>query len=451
MEPRQKIVRTALTGIAFLLLIQSVEAKERKVDVTMPLVEEALRFLRNHALFSVPEEKLLRAGAVQVCGGKLARPGCRPPGMQMPKDDATGPDASRAWRRILESSMASEIISKKAKFDKTAFQRYVMNGMVEALGDPSSFYLTPSVYRKIASIPEDFVGFGLVTVAREQSLDVAVVHPDSPANASGVVPGERIVKVNGLPVTGYHRPLALAAIWGADGRVLKLVVENEKGQAREVEVKYRPWKFNPYSVKRKANAVIVVRIRHFAPGLVDSVRKALTAPLKGVVFDLRNASGGDEEVMSRLADLLLSDGEIGSQRARTDIGSKKWKAVAGSPNERTDLSVAVVVNRGTSGIAELFACAMRNHERAVLVGGPTGGLDTLETIRRFSDGSAIQVTSTRLFGPDDTPLSSGVLPHVKTNRIEVTDLAVEIVRSASGCSIEKLIEAARKATDAKVK
>jgi len=73
--------------------------------------------------------------------------------------------------------------------------------------------------------------------------------------------------------------------------------------------------------------------------------------------------------------------------------------------------------------------------------------DTQETIRTFSDGSAIQVTSTRLFGPDETSLQQGVKPHLKTDRLKPVDLAITIVRTAADSSLEALIEAGRKAVN----
>ena len=130
------------------------------VNVTMPLVEKALGFLRNKALDPPPEATLLRAGAVRVCGKDLSAPGCKIPGMFPPRKGVSGPDANRAWRSILESALAAASLSQE-DFDKTVFQRYVMDAMAEAMGDPSGFYILPSVYKKIGSIPEDFVGFGL--------------------------------------------------------------------------------------------------------------------------------------------------------------------------------------------------------------------------------------------------------------------------------------------------
>jgi carboxyl-terminal processing protease len=437
------------TSILVLFLIgasMSAAAQEVGVNVTIPLVEEALGFLRDKALNPRPEAAFLRAGAIRVCGKNLERAGCRPSGLAIPGDSAMGPDATRAWRLVLESALVAESIRQGAAFDKVAFQRFIMDGMVEALNDPASFYLVPSVYRKIAAIPSDFVGFGLLVVPEPDALRVSAVHSNSPASAAGLRPGDKISRVNDLPVTGYHRPLALGAIWGAEGTSVRLTLEGAKGTPRKVELVYRPWTFVPFEIERKGT-VVVVRVRHFSRGLKEVFKKHLDGPLGGIVIDLRNAGSGDEEEMVGFADMLLGQGSIGSKKTRSDLGDRVWTAAPGTAGENLGAPAAVLINEGTSGLSEVFASALRINNRAILVGKITAGRDTQETMRPFGDGSAIQITSTRLFGPLETPLSAGVKPHIETDRARPDDLAVTIVQTARGPSIEELLTSGREAVD----
>lgn len=416
------------------------------VDVTMPLVEQALVFLRVSALDPPPEHVLLRAGALRVCGRDLSSPGCSRPGASPPRPDLAGPEANRVWREVLESALAAEALSQGSAFDRTAFQRYVMDAMVEALDDPSSFYVLPAIYRQIAAIPSSFVGFGLRVAPAGEVLVATAVHPGSPAAAAGLVRGARIVEVNGRGVTGYLRPAALAAIWGADGDRLRMKVERGPG-TREIALTYSPWNFTPF-VSARRGRILVVAVRTFDGGLADRVRRELNGPCApdGIVLDLREASGGDEEAMIALADLLLGTSPLGSREMREALGHRMWATADGTAGERTDLPAAVVIGPGTAGLAEVLASALRVPARAILIGGRSAGLDTLETLRAFADGSAIQVTSTRLRGPGGAALSAGVLPHLETERPGVVDLAARILENASGdASLEALLDAARRA------
>jgi carboxyl-terminal processing protease len=435
-----------LTVLVLVLIGVQTHAQGRTVDVRMPLVEETLRFLKSQSLDPPADALLLRAGALRICGEKLDGQGCKPPGFIVPEPDATDPQAMRAWRSVLESALAGARIRGGKKFDSTAIQRYIMDGMVTEVGDPASFYLVPSVYKKIASIPSSFVGFGLRVTPGKNELNITAVHTGSPASTAELRSGDRIVAVNGNPVTGYHRPGALAAIWGADGSPLKLTIEGEKRESRTVDLKYKRWTFRAYKISR-VDDVVIIKVNHFDTGLLSAVRKAIDETVKGIVLDLVDAGSGYESEMVGLADILLPGGEIGSKKMRSDLGSKVWKAKAETEGEQVDLPLAVVVNQGTSGLSEVVAAAIRKHTRGVLVGRTTAGNDTQETLRTLKDGSAIQVTSTRFVGPGDESLSAGIKPHVMTKRVAITDLAVEIIKTTSGASIEQLLEAAKTAVN----
>jgi C-terminal peptidase prc len=434
---------TPLLIIALLAPVPATADDPAGIDVRLPLVEQALRFVRTRALDPPPDADLLRAGAIRVCGGDLSAPGCAAPGLEAPQTDDKSPRAAMAWRQVLESALAAQTIRQGDGFDKTAFERFVIDAMVAALDDPSSFYIAPAVYRQIASIPSGFAGFGLNVIPQASCLKVAAVHHGSPASQAGFRGNERIVQVNGSPVTGYHRPAALAAIWGASGEQIELAVERSSGTTQSIRVSYQDWTFTPFDVTRSGD-VARVRIRYFAPGLAQAVAREL-AGSTGVVIDLRRATGGHEDEMSALADLLLGDAPIGSKVMRDDLGNRVWSATADSAGERTDIEVALVVGPGTCGLAEVLAAALRHGQRAILLGVRTAGQGTLETLRPFNDGSAIQVTSTQLLGPAAEPIDAGVLPHLETKRVGVIDLAVTILDLSPGPGLDQLIAAAHAA------
>jgi len=426
-----------------LLLPAAALAGPDGVDVTMPLVESTVRFLRTKALDPPSEADLLRAGVLRICGDDLSGAGCSIMGALPPKKGASGPEATRAWRQTMESALAAAALSV-ADFDKTVYQRYIMDAMVEALDDPASFYLLPSVYRKITTVPEAFTGFGLKVAPEKDSLRILAVHAGSPAYEAGLLHGERIVKVNGEDVIGVRRPIALAAIWGADGETVRLSVRRADGSLREARVVYRPWEFSPYSLERRGD-FLVVRVRYFDGRIADDLRRELAGTCGGVVLDLRDASAGGDDEMVALADLFLGGGSIGAKRMRDEMGTRIWSAAPSTPGEQLEIPAIVLVNQGTSGLAEVLAMALRRHARALLVGRRTAGLDTQETLMPCRDGSAIQVTSTRLLGPDDGTLTGGVPPHVETARHGVLDLALDILELADGHRLDRLIDAAHRA------
>jgi len=439
--------------IVILLIVSNIaqaqksENKSEKLNLTMPLVESTLRFLQTRSLSPASETTILRAGVLRVCGEDLSRPGCKPQDVPIPSVDSNGPDASYAWRKILESALATEMIKDGENFDRIAFQRYVMDAMVDALNDPGSFFIAPSIYRKISSIPMDFVGFGLRVIPKKDHLLTVAVHANSPASTAGLKRGDKIVKVNNNGVTGYLRPMALASIWGANGNEIELSVERQATQSTLISIKYENWTFVPYSIVKK-NGVVVLRIRHFSDGMVEELRKQIDDTSRGIIFDIRDAAGGSEQEMASLASVVLSGVSIGSKEMRGNLGNRTWKSPESKPGD-TDSStvnvpVSVIINRGTSDLAEVFVSAIREANRGIIVGLKTAGLDTLETMRPFNEGSAIQVTSILLRGPNEKPLTNGVLPHFRTPRNQIEKLALDIITNAEGPKLDQLLESARK-------
>jgi carboxyl-terminal processing protease len=412
------------------------------VDLRLPLVEEALAFIESSNLTLVTRAELLRAGAIRICGEKFTRPGCTNPGLSLPDPSAVGPDAERVYRSILESALATETIKGEKAFDKSAFERYVVDGMVDSLNDPASFFVAPSIYKKIASVPENFVGFGMRLGLDREDIEIAAVHAGSPAERAGLRPGERIVAVSGKSVTGYLRPVALCALWGADGPQVTLTVKDRAGATRSMALSYTTWQFKAFE-RRRDEGISVLRVRYFERGLETAVAEELAHPeTRGLVLDLRGAGGGDESVVVAVADRFLGNAAIGGRRTRLSLGSRTWSAMAETPGERLDLPVAVVIDEHTMGLAEMLTLALKSQARAMVVGRRTAGRITQETLRPLSDGSAVQITSMAFTGPDGQDLSQGVTPKVKSSRTDVVDLAISIVRKSSGPSMDQLVEAA---------
>lgn len=417
-------------------------AAQGGIDLRLPLVEEALAFIENSNLTLVTRAELLRAGAMRVCGEKFTRPGCTHPGLSLPDPSAVGPDSERVYRSILESALATETIKGGKDFVKAAFERYVVDGMVDSLNDPASFFVAPSIYKKIASIPEGFVGFGIRLGLDRKDIEIAAVHVGSPAERAGLVPGERITAVEGKSVTGYLRPVALGALWGADGPQVTLTVKDRVGATRSVALSYTPWQFKAFE-RRRDDGISVLRVRYFKRGLETAMAEELAHPeTRGLVLDLRGAGGGDESAAVAVADQLLADAAIGGRRTRLSLGSRTWRSVAATPGQRLDLPVAVVIDERTMGLAEMLTLALKNQGRVIVVGQRTAGRITQETLRPLSDGSAVQITSMAFTGPDGQDLSQGVTPRVKSSRTDVVSLAISIVRESSGPAMDQLVEAA---------
>ncbi len=409
----------------------------------LALVDETLSFLKRYALTAPDEKSLLRAGVVRLCTEQMDRPGCYRPDLDGPKTTHSGPDRVRAWRGVLESVVAAEKRLRGDKFDALALERYVMDAMVSALNDAQSFYIAPAVYRKITSIPGDFIGFGFAPRSEPAGLRVAAVYKDSPACETGLRSGDLITFVNGQSVGGYRRSMALAAIWGADGERIALTAKRGAAE-RSFEIVYRPWTFKPYTVTA-SGGVATAQISHLTDGLTSAVARAISeSNAGGLILDMRQAVTGSQGEALRLGDLLLPEADFGMRRSADTLTQRRWKTKGASPGENLAVPVVVILSENTAGWAELLAGALGHHQRALVIGQKSAGRPEIQLIRPFSDGSAVQVTSSRLCGPSDVELTTGVRPHVELSVNDPLALARTTLKTSAGGDFSTLLASAQK-------
>ncbi len=145
------------------------------------------------------------------------------------------------------------------------------------------------------------------------------------------------------------------------------------------------------------------------------------APLKGLVLDLRSNPGGLLNTAVEAADAFLDDGVIVSTRgrlahSRSEVSAHKGDLLDGAP-------IAILVDGGTASAAEVLAGALRDHHRALVLGSPTFGKGSVQTVLPLDNGDSIKVTTARYYTPNGTSIqATGIVPDVMLeSRIEDYD------------------------------
>lgn len=317
-----------------------------------------------------------------------------------------------------------------------------LRGMMRAL-DMSSSYTSPEEWKA------DQAGLGGpgLELSRGDGL-ISNVVPGSPADEAGIVPGDRLVEIDGRPVMN-RSPSALRArlrgeplsrvtlglLRGSDGRRIDVTVTRQRPDSPEVRVDFA------------APGVILVRVArlHFVTArellqAFASASKGQNGEPRGMVLDLRDNSGGALTSATEIATLLLPEraiivelrGRPPSQqvlraepsRVRGDVGQLTSALHA----ELRRVPMAVLVNQRTNAGAEVIAAALQDHGRARVIGARSGGYGSIQTLRPLGgeDGvSLITVTTARAHRPNGAPIAAGVTP----------DIVVEAARPVSGTSL----------------
>jgi carboxyl-terminal processing protease len=247
---------------------------------------------------------------------------------------------------------------------------------------------------------------------------VLVISPieDTPADRAGLKPQDQIVKVNDEVVIGWDTHDVVKRLRGKPGSEITISVRREGEDklldytlVREI-IKLRSVRFEMLPEKTG-----YVRITQFKQDTARDVRTALKDLKKdgarGVVLDLRNNGGGLLNSAVEVADLFLEEGLVVSMKGRVERANDRLYS-----NSETcwDLPMTVLINEGSASASEIVAGALKDRDRATVVGMKSFGKGSVQSLFNLPDGSGVYVTIARYHTPAGTVIDHvGLEPHVE--------------------------------------
>ncbi|MBN66009.1 MAG: peptidase S41, partial [Rickettsiales bacterium] len=253
-----------------------------------------------------------------------------------------------------------------------------INGMLTAL-DPHSGYLNEKNFKEMqVQTRGEFGGLG-IEVTMENGL-VKVVSPidDTPAFDAGIKAGDFISQIDGEQVLGLTLSEAVEKMRGPVGTDIELTVLRE-GEAEPLDIEITRDLIKIRSVRARAEGdVAYLRIVSFSESTYDNMKRELTQlqkqmgkDMKGIVLDLRNNPGGLLDQAIAVSDAFLERGEIVSTRERDPNDTKRYSASSG--DLANGLPMVVLINEGSASASEIVAGALKDHQRAVVMGAKSFG------------------------------------------------------------------------------
>lgn len=302
-----------------------------------------------------------------------------------------------------------------------------IRGMLGSL-DPHSAYMDEETFQAMQTHTRgEFGGLG-IEVSMDESGLVRVVSPidDTPADRAGIEAGDLISHLDGDPVKGLTLNEAVEKMRGPVGADIVLTVLRE-GVAEPFDVTITRDKIQIQSVRsRMEDDVGYIRITSFSgqtqSGLeraIDKIKQEAGDNLAGYVLDLRNNPGGLLNQGVSVSDTFLERGEIVSTRGRNPEEIQRFQA---TPGDLTDgLPIVVLINGGSASASEIVAGALQDQQRAILLGTPTFGKGSVQTITPLSrNNAAIKLTTQRFYTPSGTSIQQlGIKPDITVERARV--------------------------------
>ncbi len=291
-----------------------------------------------------------------------------------------------------------------------------IKGMVAEL-DPHSSYMAPEDYGVFQGDTEGH--FGGIGVEVDFSTDsVVVIAPieGSPAALAGIRSGDRIVAIDGQGVRDRSPADLVRTMRGDPGsKVLIAIRRNGVDQLLYFMLVRRVVTVTSIASKLLVGNVAYVRVKTFQSGThtellshVGKLRAKAGGELTGIVLDLRNNPGGLVNEASAVADELLEGGVIYTTRRRGQVVDEVRADSAGALRKGP---AAVLVNEFSASAAELVAGALHDQKRATLIGAPTFGKGSVQSIVDLPGGAGLRLTTLRYYTPSGQAIQArGVTP-----------------------------------------
>ena len=346
-------------------------------------------------------------------------------------------DDDRALRAEVTDSIQDNFYRK---VDRAKLETGSLNGIVESLGDQFSHYLTPEQAKRFQDdVHGEFEGVGMNVEEAARGLRVLRVFGSSPAERAGIVKDDLIVDVDGRSIAGLSSDVSVARIKGPSGTSVSLgVVSGGKGDKRTVRVKRERIEIPVAEgrvVTRNGRKVGVVRLTGFSSGAHGFLRRQVDRVLKqgaeAIVLDLRGNGGGLLSEGVLVASIFIEDGKIVSVRGRSR-SERTEDAVGGAISKK--IPVVVLVDGGSASASEIVTGALRDRDRATVVGTTTYGKGLVQEMMELSNGGLLDLTVANYYLPDgETITKKGIKPAVRardnprTKRDEALPIALDTV------------------------
>ena len=292
----------------------------------------------------------------------------------------------------------------------------VLDGVVEPL-DPFSRYATARAAEQQRGAREGFDGIGITIRTKDGETHVNGVMPGTPADAGGLMVGDRITHVDGKPLAGLELEQVVEHLRGPAGSVVLLTLLRPE-PPEPLQVKLRRTHVVPETVHAAMeDSLALFRISSFNRNttreLERKYRQLAKHRIRGMIVDLRGNPGGLLDQAVLVADLFLDGGVIISTRGRHPASSSIFTADLHQIGQ--GVPMALLINGDSASAAELMAAALLDRGRAVAVGTTTHGKGTVQNLSRLPNGGELIITWSRIHAPSGYILDGlGVLPSICT-------------------------------------
>ena len=301
------------------------------------------------------------------------------------------------------------------ELDEEKLVEGAIKGMFESIGDPYTQYMDDKEFGDLMTRTQGtYGGIGVIVTPGDDGY-VTVVSPieDTPGEKAGLIPGDRIVAVNGEAISGDKLDYAVELMKGKSGTEVKLtILRDGKDKTFDVNIKREEIRLKTVRSEVIENDIGYIRITMFDEQTAQDFKTHLDGlkkkNIKGIVLDLRNNPGGLLDQCVEIADIILGEQVIVYTEDRN--GSRK---VEKSDKKQLELPLTVLVNKGSASASEILSGAIKDGNKGKIIGTTTFGKGLVQQVKPLSDGTGFKFTISEYFTPNGTNIhGTGIEPDI---------------------------------------
>ena len=343
------------------------------------------------------------------------------------------------YRKIIDKYFLGEVDEEKLK-------EGAIKGYIEGLDDPYTEYISKEDMEDyMADATGNFVGIGIYMVQDTETNKIMVLAPikGSPAEKAGIQPGDYIIAVDDVEYTGEEMTTASNKIKGEEGTTVKIKILRGT-ETKEYDLKRENIKVNPVEGKVVEGNIGYIQFSSFDEGTSEDFKAKFEElqkqGIKSLIIDLRNNGGGIVDEALEIADFILEKDDV----ILYEVDKNGNEEIEKSENDPIiNMPVILLTNENTASSSEILAGALKDHNKAKIVGTKTYGKGVIQQVLTLPDGSGLKITSEEYLTPNKTKINKvGIEPDEK---VELPDTVENVltVEEKDDTQLQKAIEMAK--------
>ena len=289
--------------------------------------------------------------------------------------------------------------------DPEKFIEAGINGMLSSL-DPYTVYIDEKKNEDIDLIQTGkYAGVGITVGMRDDNIVIISLMEGYSAQKQGLLPGDRILEINGVSMIGKRVDDVRTYVRGEPGTDVKMVIERE-GESKPLEFILQREEIKLKNVTYYSiidNNIAYIKLERFSRSAGDEVRRAIKelrakGNLEGIILDVRDNPGGLlDAAVDIVKKFVPKNSLIVSTKGRTPESEKKYY----SDEEPTagDLPLAVLVNNSSASASEIVSGAIQDLDRGIIIGTKTFGKGLVQTVTGLTYNSSLKITTAKYYTP----------------------------------------------------